>query len=88
MDPEVVNLKDVDQDDLIIHDEKTPEPSLAFLLSRMRYPDFPEPLGVFRAVAHERYVDTVRKQIAKAKEQRGEGDLQKLLTGPDTWTVS
>src|SRR5262245_35648255 len=69
MDPEVVNLKDVDQDDLIIHDEKTPEPSHAFLLSRMRYPDFPEPMGVFRDVAHERYVDTVRKQIAKAKEQ-------------------
>src|SRR5438477_2663739 len=38
MKPEVVNLKDVDQDDLIIHDEKTPEPSHAFLLSRMRYP--------------------------------------------------
>jgi len=88
MDPEVVSLKDVDQDDLIIHDEKTPEPSQAFLLSRMRYPDFPEPLGVFRAVAHERYVDTVRKQIAKAKETRGQGDLQKLLTGSDTWTVT
>jgi 2-oxoglutarate ferredoxin oxidoreductase subunit beta len=54
----------------------------------MRYPDFPEPMGVFRDVAHERYVDTVRKQIAKAKEQRGEGDLQKLLTGNETWTVS
>src|SRR5687767_8119702 len=37
--PEVVNLKDVDQDDLLIHDEKASEPSLAFLLSRMRYPE-------------------------------------------------
>src|SRR5580698_4168618 len=48
LDPEVVDLKTVGRDDLLIHDEKTPEPSLAFLLSRMRYPDFPEPLGVFR----------------------------------------
>jgi 2-oxoglutarate ferredoxin oxidoreductase subunit beta len=88
MDPEVVNLKEVDADDLVIHDEKSPEPSLAFLLSRMRYPDFPEPMGIFRDVAHERYVDTVRKQIAKAKESRGNGDLQKLLTGSETWTVS
>src|SRR5437763_9671868 len=74
-DPEVVSLKDVKPDDLLIHDERAPEPSLAFLLSRMRYPDFPEPLGVFRDVAHERYVDTVRKQITKARETKGEGNL-------------
>src|SRR5207237_10896974 len=39
MNPEIVNLKDVSKDDLLHHDEKSPEPSLAFLLSRMRYPD-------------------------------------------------
>src|SRR5438045_3333602 len=87
MTPEVVDITEGNKDDLLIHDEKAPEPSLAFLLSRMRYPDFPEPLGVFRDVAHERYVDTVRKQITKAKETRGEGDLQHLLTGTETWTV-
>ena len=46
--PEIVDTKSVKADDLLIHDEKAPEPSLAFLLSRMRYPDFPEPLGVLR----------------------------------------
>src|SRR4029077_1567387 len=30
MDPEVVNLKDVNRDDLLMHDERAPEPSLAF----------------------------------------------------------
>src|SRR5947207_6933296 len=50
LDPKVVNLKDVGQDDLLIHEERGKEPSLAFLLSRMRCPEFPEPLGVFRAV--------------------------------------
>lgn len=85
MRPEVVSLANVPKDDLLVHDEKGPS-SLAFLLSRMRQPDFPEPLGVFRDVEQERYVDLVRKQIGAAKA-KGEGDIQKLIDGPDTWTV-
>jgi 2-oxoglutarate ferredoxin oxidoreductase subunit beta len=87
MNPEVVSLAQVDKDDLLIHDEKAPEPSLAFLLSRMRYPDFPEPMGVFRDIEHDRYVNLVRKQIEAAKAKLGDGDLTKLLDGGETWTV-
>lgn len=74
-------------DDLLIHDEKAENPSLAFLLSRMRHPEFPEPLGVFRAVEQERYAELVRSQSQKAVEQYGRGDLQALLRGGETWTV-
>ncbi|MGH7215058.1 MAG: thiamine pyrophosphate-dependent enzyme, partial [Tepidisphaeraceae bacterium] len=84
---EVVNTKEVKADDLLIHDEKAQDPSLAFLLSRMRQPDFPEPLGVFRSVDYERYSDIVRHQISEAVAKKGEGDLQALLTGTETWTV-
>jgi 2-oxoglutarate ferredoxin oxidoreductase subunit beta len=85
MRPEVVDLTKVPKDDLLVHDEKGPS-SLAFLLSRMRQPDFPEPLGIFRDVEQERYVNLVRQQIVKAKE-KGEGDIQQLIDGPDTWKV-
>ena len=88
MNPEVVDAKTVSPDDLLIHDEKAAEPSLAFLLSRMRYPDFPEPLGVFRAVEQPIYGDIVRKQNQQAITRLGEGDLQHLLSGDETWTVS
>jgi 2-oxoglutarate ferredoxin oxidoreductase subunit beta len=89
MDPEVVEVgKGVGEDDLLFHDEKAPEPSLAYLLSRMRYPDFPEPIGVFRAVERPRYDDLLNAQIADAKKTRGEGDLQKLFTSGDTWNVT
>src|ERR671913_334196 len=81
MTPEVVDLKVTGRDDLLIHDEKAPEPSLAFLLSRMRYPEFPEPMGVFREVQQERYVNIVRRQIEDAKSKRGAGDIQSLITG-------
>jgi 2-oxoglutarate ferredoxin oxidoreductase subunit beta len=87
MKPEVVDLKTVPKDDLLVHDEKGPS-SLAFLLSRMRQPDFPEPMGVLRDVEQERYVATVRAQLEKAKAEKGLGDIQKLIDGPDTWTVA
>jgi 2-oxoglutarate ferredoxin oxidoreductase subunit beta len=87
MRPEVVSLKDVPKDDLLVHDEKGPS-SLAFLLSRMRQPDFPEPLGVFRDVEQERYVNVVRRQLDAAIERQGPGDIRALLDGGETWTVS
>jgi len=85
--PEVVDTKTVKPDDLLIHDEKQADPSLAFLLSRMRYPEFPEPLGIFRAVEADRYEEIVRRQNQQAVAKQGEGDLQKLVTGDETWTV-
>ncbi len=85
--PEIVDLKNVTPDDLLIHDEKAPDPTLAFLLSRMRQPDFPEPLGVFRAIQQPCYDDLVRQQIAQAIQTNGQGDLQELVTGHETWTV-
>jgi 2-oxoglutarate/2-oxoacid ferredoxin oxidoreductase subunit beta len=88
MNPEVVDTKVVPPDDLLVHDEKAANPSHAFLLSRMRYPEFPEPLGVFRCVEQERYGNLVRKQNEAAVAKLGRGDLQKLITGDETWTVS
>ncbi|MEO0531709.1 MAG: thiamine pyrophosphate-dependent enzyme, partial [Planctomycetota bacterium] len=89
LDPEVVPLGNgITQDDLLFHDERAPEPSLAYLLSRMRYEDgFPEPIGVFRAIEQPCYEDLVNDQIAEAKTALGEGDLDKLYSAGETWTV-
>ncbi len=88
MDPEIVELgKGVSEDDLLFHDEQAPEPSLAYLLSRMRHPEFPEPIGVFRAVDKPKYDQELNKQVEVAREKKGEGDLEKLFHTGDTWTV-
>jgi 2-oxoglutarate ferredoxin oxidoreductase subunit beta len=89
MDPEVVELgKGISEDDLLFHDEKASEPSLAYLLSRMRYEDgFPEPIGVFRAVDRPRYDVMINDQIELATSERGKGDLDKLFASGDTWDV-
>jgi len=89
MDPEIVEIdKGVSEDDLLFHDEKATEPSLAYLLSRMRYPEFPEPIGVFRAVDRPRYDEEMSSQIAKARQARGDGDLDKLFNSGETWVVN
>ena len=86
--PEVVELgSGINQDDLLFHDEKAADPSLAFLLSRLKYPEFPEPMGVFRQVQKPTYDEAVVSQIAAAKS-KGEGDLDALFNMGDTWTVA
>ena len=88
MEPEIVELgKGISVDDLLFHDEKAPEPSLAYLLSRMRHPEFPEPIGVFRAVDHPKYDEELNKQIENARKNRGEGKIEELLNAGETWTI-
>ena len=82
-----IDRKGITPDDLLVHDEKPPEPTLAYLLSRMHYPEFPEPMGVFRAVDAPSYERLVLDQIASATQRRGDGDLEELLNAGDTWTV-
>jgi 2-oxoglutarate ferredoxin oxidoreductase subunit beta len=87
--PEIVELgKGVKEDDLLFHDEKAAEPTLAYLLSRMRHPEVPEPIGVFRDVERPLYDVELNKQLADAKAKKGEGDLNKLYTSGECWTVT
>ena len=89
MEPEIVELgKGIKEDDLLFHDEKAPEPSLAYLLSRMRQPDFPEPIGVFRAIDAPKYDELLNQQVQQARSDRGDGDLNTLFTTGDTWEIS
>ena len=89
MEPEIVTLGNgVKEDDLLFHDEKAPEPSLAYLLSRMHYPAFPEPMGVLRAVERPTYEGLLMDQIHDAVKAKGEGRLEDLFDDGETWTVN
>jgi 2-oxoglutarate ferredoxin oxidoreductase subunit beta len=87
LEPEIVSTTEVAQDDLLVHNEKAEEPSLAYLLSRMTHPKFPECVGVFRAVDSPTYVDQVERQIADTIKARGPGKLDELFRSDDLWTV-
>jgi 2-oxoglutarate/2-oxoacid ferredoxin oxidoreductase subunit beta len=89
--PEVVELGGAGgftEKDLLVHDETADDPTLAFLLSRMSYPDFPVPVGVIRNVDRPTHDQLVTAQIDDAISRSGAGDLQKLLLSGDTWVAS
>ena len=85
---EVVELGNgVSEADLITHDEKAPDSYLAYMLSRMEYPDYPVPIGVFRDVEKPTYEDMMAEQIESAIQKKGPGDLEKLINSGDTWVI-
>jgi 2-oxoglutarate/2-oxoacid ferredoxin oxidoreductase subunit beta len=88
LEPEVVSLGNgIAADDLLIHDEKAEEPTLAYLLSRMYHPGFPEPVGVFRAVQKPTYDQVVNQQIEETIKSKGKGKFEDLFASEDTWFV-
>lgn len=88
LDPEAVELGNgIAVDDLLHHNESAKEPSLAYLLSRMVHPEFPECVGVFRAVRKPTYEELVQEQIVKAIKAKGPGKIEDLFRSEDQWTV-
>jgi 2-oxoglutarate ferredoxin oxidoreductase subunit beta len=85
----IVEVADVGEDALLVHDETRDDPSVAFMLSRLaRGPFEPTPVGVFRSVDRPEYGSAVNQQLAVAQSDRGPGDLQSLLHSAATWEVA
>ncbi|HZI93837.1 MAG TPA: 2-oxoacid:ferredoxin oxidoreductase subunit beta [Patescibacteria group bacterium] len=86
---EVVELGNgITEKDLVVHDERRPDPDLAFELSRLDYPLFPTPIGVFRSVQAPTSEDLVWAQVDKAKATKPKADLGSLLRRGDVWQVT
>jgi 2-oxoglutarate ferredoxin oxidoreductase subunit beta len=84
--PEAVTLSHgITIDDVLIHDEKAAEPTLAFLLSRLIGPHFPECLGVFRCVQRPTFEQLLEESFLLGAPPRG---LETLLLGDESWVVA
>ena len=85
----VVEVADVGEDAILVHDAHRPDPSLAFALARISHNDhMPTPFGVFRAVERPDYGNAVSSQVVEAAQKKGPGDLAALLRSNGTWTVN
>jgi 2-oxoglutarate ferredoxin oxidoreductase subunit beta len=85
---EVVDVANVDESTVLVHDTHHDEPSIAFMLSRLgNIDDGVTPIGIFRDVERPVYDDEVRRQIEDAQRDRGVGDLAGLLASGDTWRI-
>ncbi|MGE5226136.1 MAG: 2-oxoacid:ferredoxin oxidoreductase subunit beta [Planctomycetaceae bacterium] len=84
---EIADVADSDAASIVVHDVHG-RPSLAFALAHISTgPTEPTCIGVFREVQKPTYGEAVHDQLARAKERLGDGDLEKLLLGSDSWTV-
>jgi len=87
--PEVVEIGEngITESDILVHDIHLQDPSVAFMLARMEQPNFPQPVGVFRAVERPSYEQLLVDQIETAISKSGPGSLEKLIYSGDMWTV-
>jgi len=86
---EIVEVSDVGEDALLVHDEHRSDPALAFALSRLSSaPTMPTPVGVFRDVSRPTYEAEVQRQVVNAVERQGPGDLAALIGTGATWEVN
>ena len=82
------NLEDdYSLDDATIHNYN--DKNLAFLLSEMTMDEnLPTPIGVLYKEDKATYEDMMINQINLAKEKGSKVDLQKMISGTNTWEVS
>jgi 2-oxoglutarate ferredoxin oxidoreductase subunit beta len=87
--PEVVTIGEngITENDLLVHDINLNDPSVAFMLARMEQPEFPQPVGIFRAIDRPTYEDMMVDQIKASVLKGGPGSLEKLINSGDTWIV-
>jgi len=74
------------EEDLLEYDAG--DVTLAYMISALDLPEFPVPVGVFVDVERPTYEDELAGQVEAAKAKAGADDLQALLHGPNTWTVT
>ena len=87
--PEVVTIGEngITENDLLVHDIHLNDASVAFMLARMEQPEFPQPVGIFRAIERPTYEDMMSDQIDVAVAKSGPGSLEKLINSGETWVV-
>ena len=86
----VVEVAEVGEAALAVHDAHLTDPSFAFGLSRLTDAGVLHraPIGIFRDVEAPAYDDLARDQVALATSLGNDDDaLQTMINGGDTWTV-
>ncbi|VGO21609.1 thiamine pyrophosphate-dependent enzyme [Pontiella sulfatireligans] len=88
--PVVVTIGEqgIKKKDLVVHDRHREDPVYAAMLTKMDYPDYPLPVGIFHAMEKPVYEVELVKQIKEVTALKGRRNLQGLLRGSEYWTVS
>lgn len=85
--PEAVELGSVPEKELLVHDSRIVDPTYSYMLARMQGPQLPLALGILRRVERPVYEEQMQQQSERVTQQRGKGDLARLLQSGDTWRI-
>lgn len=83
---EIVDLnKEASINDILIYDET--DPMIAYLMSRLEFPEFPVPMGIFRRVVKPSYEALCQMQAEKIKANTKTRSLSDMLSQGQIWDV-
>ena len=86
---EIVEVAEVGEEALVVHDATRGDPGLAFELAHLaQRPTGPTPIGVFRSIERPIYGERLQQELEAARAEVGMAELERVLHGGDTWTVS
>ena len=77
----------ITEKDLLVHDATEPNPGIHYMLSNMKYPDYPVALGVIRSVEGRTYDAGVEEQIADIQKKSRIKCMDDLLMSGSTWKI-
>ena len=72
----------ISEADILVHDETNR--ALAYMLAHL---ENPTPIGVFHAEVRPAYEDAMAKQVDRARQKQGAGDVNALFNRGETWVV-
>ena len=87
---EVINAKNGDMKNALIHDPTVKDKALAYVLGQMgvENPELPVAFGILRQVEEPTYQDRLLEQEKEAIAKKPNPSLEAILNAGDTWVVS
>lgn len=77
----------VTEDDILVHDATTSDPTLHMMLINMKAPEMPVAVGIIRKVEDNTYEELLENQIKEAQADAKITCMDELFMSGDTWEV-
>jgi len=82
-----IGKDEITQEDILVHDMKTPDDTIHYMLSRATLPDLPVAMGVIRACEDSVYESLLTEQVVAAKKNTKIKNMNELLRSGNTFEV-
>ncbi len=84
---EVISMDENDAQSRVYVHQNEPSVAMAMKLNELTHPDFPVPVGIFRAIERPTYEQEVAEQVAQSQENHPNASLEALLHSGKTWKI-